>query len=233
MEVKPVRWSHSQLDKFKSCPWSWKRIYQDRDVVRTESEATKWGTAVHQACEDFVNHGTPLPANVTFAYGAQLQHILPFMASKPEVLVEPHYGIDEEGNAIDPEAPQCWSHGFIDIVSVEGSVAWIGDYKTGKSAYPSDQLKLYSAYLFAHRPTVQTINVGYYRLQHKRIDSAQYTRDMAPQLLQPYRVTYANLLSAIANNNFPKMKSALCGWCDIRECPNNTMDERLRKERNQ
>lgn len=233
MVASPIRWSHSQLDKFKTCPWSWKRIYQDKDVVRTESEATRWGTAVHTACEEFILKGTPLPANVTFAYGSQLQHILPFMASKPEVLVEPHMGIDEEGNAVNPDSPLCWSHGYIDITAVDGATAWIGDYKTGKSTFPSDQLKLYAVYIFAHRPLVQQINTGYYRLQHKRVDSAVYTRDMVPHLLQPYRVIYANLLSAIASNNFPKIRNPLCGHCDVRDCPYNTVDQRLRKEREQ
>lgn len=230
--ISPIRWSHSQLDKFKTCPWSWKRIYQDRDVVRTDSEASRWGTYVHEACEAFILQGTPLPANVTHAYGSQLQHILPFMASKPTVHVEPHWGINEEGNAVDPESPECWSHGYVDIAAIDGAQAWIGDYKTGKSAYPSDQLKLYAAYLFALYPTVGQITTGYYRLQHNRVDSGVYTRDMVPQLLQPYRVTYANLLSAIANNNFPKIKNPLCGHCDVRDCQFNTVAERLRKEQN-
>jgi len=231
MEIKPIRWSHSQLEKFKNCPWSWKRIYQDKDVPRSETEQSRWGTYVHKSCEDYVLKGVPLPANVAFAYGAQLQFILPFMASKQLCLVEPELGIDEQGTAVACDDPRCWSHGFIDILAIETQTAWVGDYKTGKSTYPSTQLDLYAAFVFAHYPQVMQVNTGYYRLQHKRVDSAVRTRAQAPELLQSYRTTYANLLSAVASNNFPKVRGSLCGWCEVLDCEKNTA--RARIERNQ
>ena len=216
MDSKPLRFSHSQDDKFRVCPWSWKRVYMDKDVPRGESEASLWGVHVHEAVEAFVKTGTPLPVNVTQAYGSQLQHLLPFLMQQPIVQVEPHLGITEQGEAVDPEHESCWAHGFIDIVAVRGAQAWIADWKTGKSAYPSDQLKLYAAMVFAAHQNVMTITVGYVRLQHNRVDSMTYQRDQVEELLLPYRQSYARRLSAIAGNSFPKISNPLCrGWCDV------------------
>lgn len=223
MTTKPLRFSHSQDDKFRTCPWSWKRVYMDKDVPRGESEASLWGVHVHEAVEAFAKTGTPLPVNVTQAYGSQLQHLIPFFMQQPTVLVEPHLGITEQGEAVDPEHESCWAHGFIDIVAVNGAQAWIADWKTGKSAYPSDQLKLYAAMVFAAHQNVMTITVGYVRLQHNRVDSMTYQRAQVEELLLPYRQSYARRLSAIASNNFPMLSNPLCrGWCDVKECPKYT-----------
>lgn len=219
----PLRFSHSSDDKWRTCPYSWHRIYQLKDVPRGESEASLWGNHVHESVEAFVKEGKPLPVNVTQAYGGQLQHLLPFFMQQPTVLVEPHLGINEAGGAVDPEHESCWAHGFIDIVAISGSQAWIGDWKTGKSAYPSDQLKLYAAMVFANHPNVMTINAGYVRLQHNRVDSTAYTRAQIPELLMPYRQSYARRLSAIASGVFPKISNPLCrGWCDVKDCPKYT-----------
>ena len=223
MTTHPLRFSHSSDDKFRTCPWAWKRVYQDGDVPRTESEATIWGVHVHEVIEAFVKEGRPLPANVTQAYGSQLQHMLPFFMQQSMVMVEPHLGITEEGEPVDPEHESCWAHGFIDLVALSGTQGWIADWKTGKSAYPSDQLKLYTAMVFAYYPMVMTINAGYARLQHNRVDSVTYTRAQIPELLMPYRQSYARRLSAIANNNFPKISNPLCrGWCDVKDCEKYT-----------
>ena len=220
METKPLRFSHSQDDKFRTCPWSWKRVYMDKDVPRGESEASLWGVHVHEAVEAFVKEGTPLPTNVTQAYGSQLQHLLPFLMQQPTVLVEPHMGITEAGEAIPPDDEMCWAQGYIDMVAISGAQAWIADWKTGKSAYPSDQLKLYAAFVFAAHQNVMTITVGYVRLQHNRVDSVTYQRAQMEELLLPYRQSYARRLSAIANNSFPMISNPLCfGWCDCKDCP--------------
>ena len=218
VEIKPIRFSHSQIEKFDNCPYSWYRIYHVKDVVRIETEATRWGAYVHQACEDFLLHAKPLPANVQQAYGDQLAHILTHFGSQPYFQVEPHYAIDISGTACDPEGPSAWAHGYIDVLAVNGAHAWIGDYKTGKSAYPSGQLKLYSAFLFAAQPQVQTINAGYFRLQHKRVDNSLYSRSDIPALLQPYAAKYARLTRAVAENNFPAIPGRLCRFCDVTDC---------------
>lgn len=223
MDSKPLRFSHSQDDKFRTCPWAWKRVYLDKNVPRGESEASLWGVHVHESVEAFVKEGKPLPVNVTQAYGSQLQHLLPFLMQQPVVMVEPHLGITEQGEAVDPEHESCWAHGFIDIVAVNGAQAWIADWKTGKSAYPSDQLKLYAAMTFATHQDVMTITVGYVRLQHNRVDSVVYQRNQVEELLLPYRQSYARRLSAMASNNFPMLSNPLCrGWCDVKDCPKYT-----------
>lgn len=229
-DVQIIRFSHSQIDKFKNCPWSWKRIYQDKNVQSTESEATLWGTTVHEAVENFLLHGTPLPNNVQQAYGAQFATYLPWWGAKPGLEIEPHYGIDIDGNHIDPEHPYCWAHGYIDVMARDRWQAWIGDWKTGKSKFKSTQLQLYSAFVFAAYPEVTHINTGYFRLQHNMVDNATYVRDQAEALLRPYAALYTHLTSAIANNYFPKRAGVLCGWCDVRDCENNTVAERLKRE---
>jgi len=227
VQTSPIRWSHSQLEKFKNCPYSWYRIYKVKDIERSESTASKWGNYVHEGAENFVQKGTPLPADVTAAYGSTMGPILSFLMSKPSVMVEPHRGITEDMQALaDPDDPSCWSHGFIDIVAKEGKHAWIADWKTGQSVWPSNQLKLYSAYEFIHNPELETITASYVRLPYKRIDSAVYTRAQVSELLTPYRVTYATLLSHIANNNFPKIAGKLCGHCEVLDCPKNRVKER-------
>ena len=201
----------------------WKRVYLDKNVPRGESESSLWGNRVHSAIEAFVKEGTPLPTDVTQAYGSQLQHLLPFLMQQPVVMVEPHLGINEQAEAVPPDHESCWVQGFIDIVAVNGAQAWIADWKTGKSAYPSDQLKLYAAMVFAAHQNVMTITVGYVRLQHNRVDSMTYQRAQVEELLLPYRQSYARRLSAIASNNFPMLSNPLCrGWCDVKECPKYT-----------
>ena len=59
--MKQPAWSHSSLKDYEGCA----RRYQEVKVLKNypfvETEATRYGNQVHQAIEDYIAEGKPIP----------------------------------------------------------------------------------------------------------------------------------------------------------------------------
>jgi hypothetical protein len=58
-----IKWSYSGLKEYVNCPRQYYHTRVAKDFVKPPTEQMLYGTAVHQACEDYVRDMTPLAKN--------------------------------------------------------------------------------------------------------------------------------------------------------------------------
>ena len=86
---KAAPWSFSRIKAFEQCP---KQFYHEKVLKQypfRETEAMRYGTEFHKACEDYVGEGTPIPAKFDF-----IKPTLDSLIRKPgEKIVEQKLGL--------------------------------------------------------------------------------------------------------------------------------------------
>ncbi len=63
---KAAPWSFSRIKAFEQCP---KQFYHEKVLKQypfKETDAMRYGTDFHKACEDYIGEGTPIPKKFDF-----------------------------------------------------------------------------------------------------------------------------------------------------------------------
>ena len=208
-------WTFSQLESFATCPKQFFHLKVARDVVDPPNVHSEWGDRVHKALE------ARLKTNVDLPEGMQhWESMAGKVAALPGQLhCEFRLALDE---AFQP-APwkQSWTRGIADVLKVHRNRAAIMDWKTG-GRKPSEQLRLYAAYTFAHFPTVDYVDTAFIWLKEKKIYRETVNRDQAPVIWREFLPKVNNLKRAYDANRWPERPSGLCRkWCPVKTCKYN------------
>ena len=208
----PAAWTFSQLEKFETCPRQFYHLRVKKDVKDAPNEASKWGERVHEAMEQRLRDGAPLPEGMQQWEG---------LAKKAEAMPG-RKGIELQmalNNAFQPcDWKEAWTRGIVDYCAVEGTKAVALDWKTGKRKL-TDQLALYAAYVFAAEPQVDQVEVGFVWMGLKKIDKETFTRESVPIIWQKFLPKVRKLENAYERESWPCRPSGLCnGWCPVRTC---------------
>ena len=109
--------------------------------------------------------------------------------------------------------------GIVDLLIVDGEMAYIVDYKTGSNKYPEPkQLKLMALMTFAHFPEVKRIKAGLLFIVQNSFMDEEYTRDEIDLLWGAFLPTLIQLESSYDNNVWNPKRTPLCGWCPVKTC---------------
>jgi hypothetical protein len=103
-------------------------------------------------------------------------------------------------------------------------VAFVLDYKTGKSAKYADkgQLELMALAVFKHFPQVNHVKAGLLFVIANAFPKAEYTRAQEPEMWQKWLTDYAKMKMAYSTNVWNPRTSGLCKkHCVVLACPHN------------
>ena len=64
--TKPPVWSYSSITLFDQCPKKYYHLRVAKDIKEPESDAMLYGTAVHEAAEQYIRDDIPLPEKFAF-----------------------------------------------------------------------------------------------------------------------------------------------------------------------
>lgn len=237
--------SHSSLSTFETCP----RQYEAKYILKlecmqfVETDATRWGNAVHRQQELYVPYllgdqrGSDelrkmwSPELTHYKTGVPMRSYLPAAewvakrceGGKRQPILEDKFGLSADGQAAPYVLRNGWVRGKIDVVLLGDEVADIIDWKTGKKKDDPKQLALSALLIFAAYPNVQKVNVGYAWLGDdgtSAIDKPTvYTRSDVQELYMSVRRRFAPLAQAYETGVFPAKTSGLCyGWCQNTTC---------------
>jgi CRISPR/Cas system-associated exonuclease Cas4 (RecB family) len=209
-------WTFSGLETYANCPRKFYHLKVVRDVVDPPNEHTEWGQRVHNALENRIKDGTPLPEGMT-----QWESIMQKIAALPgEKLPEIQFAVDK--NFSPAPWDNAWSRGIADLVVLHHDTAAVIDYKTGKRK-PSDQLDLYAAYTFAHYPQVDKVVSSFVWLKEKKVDrSTVFRKDYRNGIVSKFQEKVKRLESAYERGAWPAKPSGLCkSWCPVTSCEFN------------
>jgi ATP-dependent exoDNAse (exonuclease V) beta subunit len=220
MTTKVWPWSYSKIKAFEQCP---KQFYHDKilkEVPFKETEATMYGTAFHTAAEDYIGKDVPLPGKFSFA-----QKMLDSLKNKKgDKLCELKLGITEDLEPCGFFDPNVWFRGVADLIILDGDLAWVIDYKTGKSSKYADkgQLELMAMSVFKHYPQVKTVRAGLVFVISNDLVKDTYTEYDKPKLWEKWLAKYKQMETAAEEDMWNAKPNGLCRrHCPIIECVHN------------
>lgn len=213
---KEWSWSYSKLKNYKVCP---KRMYEV-DILKSFSdgggEALLWGNNVHAALAAALKNNTPLPLEM-----AQYQYWVDRVRrGVGQLLVEQKYAITRDFRPTTYFAHDVWYRGIGDVVRLNGRVALVLDWKTGKILEDSVQLMLMAQCLFSHFHELTHVRSSFIWLKDDcetpelltRQEVADQWVELLPQVLEMER--------ASQTLTYPPKPGHLCrAWCPVTSCP--------------
>lgn len=220
MSIAP--WSFSKAKAFETCP---KQFYHEkilREYPVEETEAMRYGTDFHKACEDYIGADVPLPPKFDF-----IKATLDALNNKRGVKVcEKKLGLTADLKPCDFFDDKVWFRGIADLIIVDvlGEVAWVIDYKTGRSSKYADkgQLELMALSVFAHYPQVKKVRAGLLFVVANSLVKAEYEIDQSASLWRKWLGIYGRMEKAFETDVWNPRPSGLCKrHCPVVECPHN------------
>ena len=218
-----VPWSYSKLKAFETCPKQFYHMKILKEYPVVESDAMRYGTDVHLACEEYIRDNKPLPKK----YGYVLPTLEALKRKKGKKLCEYELGLTEDLQPCGFWDEDVWFRGIADLIILneEDGIAWVVDYKTGKSARYADkgQLELMALAVFKHFPNIERVNGGLLFVVSKDLITDTYTRQAREQeITTKYLNKFSQMVIASDNNVWNPNPSGLCrAWCEVLECAHN------------
>lgn len=215
---KPFTWSYSRLKNYESCPKRHFHIDIEKSVKEEDSEQLLWGNDVHKALADYISKKVELKPPFK-PYQPWADKI---MSTPGELLVEQKLAITKEFGPTGFFDKNVWFRAVGDVIKLNGPVALIGDWKTGKIVEDSQQLALSAACVFAHYPSVQMVRSEFIWLKEDASSRADFKRsDMASM----WRGLWPRIEALEAAHNacdYPPKPGSLCRkWCPVAKCPHH------------
>lgn len=220
MSIAP--WSFSKAKAFETCP---KQFYHEKILKQypfEETEAMRYGTEFHKACENYIGSSTALPPQFEF-----IRATLDALNNKRGVKIcEKKLGLTADLKPCDFFNDRVWFRGIADLIIVDvlAEIAWVIDYKTGKSARYADkgQLELMALTIFKHYPEVKKVKAGLLFVVANKLIKEEYEISSEPNLWEKWLGVYGRMEKAFDTNVWNPRPSGLCKrHCKVLECPHN------------
>lgn len=207
--------SYSRVQCFKQCPCKFEHLYVNKDVVDQGSDATMYGTRVHESLEKYARTGNEEElTNETRQWRRLVDTILSKNGDKH---YEYQMSIDAGCNVCDWFSDTVWIRGIADVLVVDGDKATVIDWKTGKVREDFTQLMLFACLVMYHFPEVNEVNGAFVWLKFDQISKASYTRDALPAMWRGLTTQFDKVQEAVDLGIFPAKTSRLCGWCPAQD----------------
>jgi len=210
-----IKWSFSSLKQFKNCPHQYHEVKVLQNYPVKVSQQMLYGTEVHKALEDYTREQKELPKH--YQRFKSLVDVL--MDIEGDKYYEHQMALSADKLPCEFSSPDYWVRGIADLLIVDGDTAFVVDYKTGSNRYPdTNQLKLMALMVFAHFPSVETVNGGLLFVVHNSFLPEIYTRNKADTYWDSFALDLARLKVAFETGNWHKNPGPLCAYCSVKTC---------------
>ena len=211
-----VKWSFSSLKQYKTCPKQYYELRVAKNYTSKDGEASIYGKEVHKALEEYVKNNKPLPKNYE-QFKIMVDPLLDIAGTK---YCEKEMALTTDLKPCGFNTGEYWVRGIADLLIVDGDVAFIVDYKTGKTNYAdTSQLKLMAAMTFAHHPEVQKIKSALMFVSHNVFICEEYLRNEIESLWALFKADLRRLDMAFENALWPANPNGLCkNYCPVDSC---------------
>jgi len=220
MSITP--WSFSKIKSFEQCPKKFYHLKIAKDYKEPETEAMLYGTAVHEAAEEYIRDGKPLPPEYDYIK-APLDSLNMKQGNK---LCEYEMGLTADLEPCGFWDDDCWYRGIADLVILdeENKTAWVIDYKTSKNTRYADkgQLELMALCVFKHFPDIETVRGGLLFVVCNELIRETYGKDQAGKMWEKWLADYNRMEQAWKKDVWNAHQSGLCKrHCIVTECVHN------------
>lgn len=227
---KPFRltWSWTALNMFNRCPAQWAAKYFYKTLKEEETEALRYGNAVHGAMERAVlGKHTANDSDLidSLQAGKYIKALEAARAKGAEVHVEKEMCFDRKlGFSSWKDWDNVWFRGKADVLIVNGDKLTVWDYKTNKKVKPEpDQVRLMCAFAALYFPQAQVFDGKLLFLKHDRVEPCfdkPITRADLKPILKDTLAQVARMQEAVDCETFVARKTGLCrSYCGVTTCP--------------
>jgi hypothetical protein len=214
-----VTWSYSSIKTFDQCPKKYYHLKVLKDIKDEGSEATVYGEEVHKAAEDYVKHGTPIPAK----YEYMEPIVSSLIKSAGEKYAELKLGMRKTDTGFEPcdfFDKDVWWRGIIDLAVVNDTKGRLVDYKTGKNTKYADmrQLDLCASAMFLHFPQLTSIKSALAYVVANEFIVKDHKVEEFDTYINVFETQLDRLGVAQDTGVWNASPSGLCGWCPVKAC---------------
>ena len=208
-------WSYSSLKQYQNCPKQYQEIRVLKNYIVKQNEAMMYGKEVHSALEDYVKDGKELAKNYQ-RFKPMVDTLINIPGDKyPEYEMALTYN----KSPCDFKSDDRWVRGIADLVIVDGTHAFIIDYKTGSNKYPDPkQLRLMSLMVFTYFPDVLKIKAGLLFVMKNSFVSEEYLRKDIDKSWTMFETPLKRLENSYDTDVWEANPTPLCGWCSVDSC---------------
>lgn len=199
--------SFTLLKTFDQCPRQAHHRYVLKDIPFEESDASRWGSRVHKAMEDWLTKQAPLPEGMGIYES--------FLRALKGASAEMKLAVRRDWSPCDFFAKDVWLRGKADVVHMQGSAAVIVDWKTGKVREDPDELEILGEMLKAKHPEITMLAGWYVWLKDLRLGKVHHLNADARPGIERRMNKFEDSLRV---NHWPPNETPLCGWCSVKTC---------------
>tara|TARA_R100001510_G_scaffold11785_1_gene9017 strand:- start:195 stop:866 length:672 start_codon:yes stop_codon:yes gene_type:complete len=215
-------WSFSKIKAFQQCP---KQFYHEKVIKQYPfkmTEAIRYGDQFHKAAEKYIRDGEELPKRFLYAKDS----LDALRRKKGDKLCEYRMGLTEDLEPCGFYEDSVWWRGIADLIILnqDQGIAYVVDYKTGKSSRYADkgQLELMAMATFKHFPNVGTVRAGLLFVVCEDLIRNTYEQYEADTLWDKWMDNFQTMETAYKVDVWNPKPSGLCRqWCQVMECPHN------------
>jgi hypothetical protein len=220
MPANFLAWSHSRWKTFKSCPRQlWHQIAPKTHPDHVPYEQNKFqkaGEEIDSALTARISKGVPLPEKY-----ADYEGMAALAATAPgNRFTQMQLALDQ---SFEPCGSRDWDRAWVranyDYALINGSHAFVWDWKNGKPSVDESQLQLYAAVGFHTFPEVEVIDTSYVWLQHGTTSPRTYRRRELSDLWHTFLPTVEQMQVSFSNSHWPATPerqafgASVCKWC--------------------
>jgi RecB family exonuclease len=215
-------WSFSKIKAFQQCP---KQFYHEKVIKQYPfkmTEAIRYGDQFHKAAEKYIRDGEGLPKRFLYAKDS----LDALKRKRGDKLCEYRMGLTEDLEPCGFYEDNVWWRGIADLIILnqDQGLAYVVDYKTGKSSRYADkgQLELMAMATFKHFPNVDTVRAGLLFVVCEDLVRSTYEQYEADTLWDKWMDNFQTMETAYKVDVWNPKPSGLCRqWCQVMECPHN------------
>jgi len=137
-----------------------------------------------------------------------------------ELLVEKKYAFTKSFEPCEYFSPGVWCRVVVDILRLNGPVAFVGDWKTGRTNHNADQLTISAQAVFSHFSQVKKITSAFIWLQEGAPSKETFTRESVATAWKNNLLPRVRKMEDAAKHQmYPKQPGGLCRrYCPVTEC---------------
>ena len=211
-------WSYSVLKNWETCPKRYYHYNVAKDVKEPETDQLREGNQLHKHFENRVKTQTPLP----LGYKQYEPLLAKLIAAPGETYAEQKLALTSSFTPTTFFGKGAWFRTVIDFTKINGKIATVVDYKTGKVASDTTQLQLMSATLFAADPQIQRVKAALLFVAHGQMEREEFVRGDLTEIWGEILPRVKMVERARAAQHYPPTPSGLCRkYCAVVSCPHH------------
>ena len=217
--MKAFSWSFSRLKNYEVCAFRHLKcdLTKPKDGgYKESSEQLDWGNKVHDTLASALRNNGILPNDMS----VWQKWITKISAMPGELLVEKKYALTRSFEPCEYFSPGVWVRVVVDILRINGPVAFVGDWKTGAMKHNADQLVIGAQAVFSNYPQVQKITSAFIWLQDGTPSKEVFTREIVANAWKNNLFPRVRKMEDAAKHQmYPKEPGGLCRrYCPVTEC---------------